>query len=416
MPENFVPAHSTSRLDRVDGDLRVGKKARLESESGKITVTGGVFFEGGADVSCSLECDQLKVHHFGVIRVSGDLTVYNEMDIIHSIEVSGTTKAGTIVGEGKIRSNQINTKKIHANGVIEVKTNLVAEESIEVTGKLDAPGQVNLHDFTISGQAKIGGGSIMGRTEIRGKFEADSKTEFNELYILGSAKLPSGCKGKKTSTFGKLLVQGDYQCDQIEVQGTTNVQGNCDSLKTWVRGKLEVSGSLSTEVLESFGTTEVSQKFTGVNLRLGGKLVANQVVLTGEADIAGKVEANHGLKAKSVIIRSGSRCEWPIVAEKVDVGASYLNVGSFQTDWMGQNISMRLIGKESKVSDIYATDVHLGVASRAEKIFAQNIQLEKGCIVDQLTYGGELKLPEGPKSTYLNHPPEKVDKLPNPPF
>ena len=95
---------------------------------------------------------------------------------------------------------------------------------------------------------------------------------------------------------------------------------------------------------------------------------------------------------------------------------SYMNIGSFQTDWMGQNISMRLIGKESKVQDVYATNVHLGAASRAERIFANNVELEKGCVADQITYTGELKLPEGPKSTYINHPPEKVEKLPTPPL
>ena len=366
MTDNEVPAHGTAKLERVEGNLRVGKKARLESDSGKIIVTGGVYFEGGADVNCSLECDKLRVDHFGVVRITGDLTVHSELDIVHSIEVSGAISAETIMGEGKIRSNSLAAKKIRANGVMEVKTSLVAEESIEVNGKLDAPGQVNLRDFTITGQANVGGGKILGRIDVRGKFEADSKIEFGDLHILGTTELPSGCEGRKVSTFGKLNVLGDFRCDQIEVQGTTNVRGNCDSVKAWVRGKLEVSGSLSaTEMLETFGTTEVSQKFTGGNLRVGGKLLANQVILTEDADIAGRVEAKEGLKARKLIVRSGSRFDGTVVAETVEVGASYMNIGSWQSDWMGQSMSLRLIGKESKVQNIYATNVHLGAASKS---------------------------------------------------
>lgn len=417
MTENQVPPRSTAKLDQVEGDLRVGRRARLESASGKITVSGAVYFEGGADVNCSLECDRLRVDHFGVVRVAGDLIVHTELDIIHSIEVSGATSAATVVGEGKILSNSLTAKKIRVNGVMEVKTDLKAEESIEVNGKLDVPGHVNLHDFTVTGQATIGGGEMSGHVDVKGKLEAESKVEFGDLHILGSARLPSGCKGVKVSTFGKLTTSGDFECNQIEVQGTTRVQGNCECVKAWVRGKLDVSGSLiACDALETFGTTEVSQNYTGKDLRVGGKLFANKAVLTGDADIAGRMESNQGLKAKSIIIRSGSRCKSPIMAETVDVGSSYMNVRSFQTDWLGQSISMRLIGKESKVEDIYATNVSLGAASRADKIFAQNVQLEKGCIVDQITYTGELKLPEGPKSIYINHPPDKVKKLPSPPL
>ncbi|MDG6904267.1 MAG: hypothetical protein JRN20_00620 [Nitrososphaerota archaeon] len=268
MTEHNVSAHSVVTLENVEGNLRVGRNARLESHSGKITVTGNMYFEGGADVNCSLECDMLRVDHFGVVRIAGDLTVHSELDIIHSIEVSGAVNAGAITGEGKIHSDSIMAKKIRANGLMEVKT----------------------------------------------------------------------------------------------------------------------------------------------------KLIAEQAVLTGEADIAGRIEVSKGLKAKSVIIRSGSSYEQPIIAETVDVGESYANINSFQTDWMGQNISMRLIGRESRVNDMYATNVHLNAVARAGKIFGQNIQLEKGCIVDQIAYIGELQLPDSPKDTYIHHPPEKVEKLPDPPL
>ena len=210
MSNNEVPPHGTTRLDRVDGDLRVGRRARLESSSGKITVTGGVYFEGGADVNCSLECEKLRVDHFGVVRISGDLVVHSELDIIHSIEVSGSTSAGTVIGEGKIRSNSLTAKKIRANGVMEVKTNLVAEESIEVTGKLDAPGHVKLHDFAITGKASIGTGEILGNIDVRGTFEARSKIEFGEMRVFGSDRVCHPAARERRSQH-----LGSFRCREI---------------------------------------------------------------------------------------------------------------------------------------------------------------------------------------------------------
>jgi cytoskeletal protein CcmA (bactofilin family) len=419
MPDTQILSGHAASLGKIDGNLRVGRRAKIEASDGKfIIVTGGVYFEGGADIDCSLRCDKLNVSHFGVIRINGDLEVNHELEILHSIEVSGKTRADLILGEGKIRSHSINARNIRANGVLEVKDGLEVPESFQLNGKLDTSGHVKLQNLTVTGQAKIGGGEILGRTDVHGKFETESLIQLGEMSVFGNARLRSGCKGERIATFGKLESLADTSCRAVEVQGTTIVEGNLESSRIWVRGKLQVSGDLSTsEILETFGTTEVGKKFSGGRLRVGGKLIADHIVLTEGADIAGRLETKRGIKAvKKVTIRSGSRCEGPIVADAVEIGESYANILSWQTDWIGQNISMRLIGKQSNVQDVYATNVHMGTASSAKHIFAQNVELEKGCVVEQITYTGELKLPAGTKSVYINRQPNKIEKLPSPPL
>jgi cytoskeletal protein CcmA (bactofilin family) len=417
MQDQEVARNSTARLGNVDGDLRVSKRARIEASDGmRVTVTKAVHFEGGGDVGCSLECNDLSVDHFGVVKINGDLNVRNTLDVAHSIDVAGKITAGTIDVGGKLRAGSLSAKKIRGSGIMEVKGDLEAE-NIQVTGKLLAPGHVKLGDFAITGVAELGGGDILGSLDVKGKLRAASKTTFGNVRIMGGVMLPPDCQATRVSTFGKLAALGNMKCDQIEVQGTTQIEGNLNSKNVWVRGKLEVNGDLSVaEVLETFGKTQVLGNYTGASLHVGGQLKATRVLLTGDVDIAGRMDIKHVLKAKTVTIRSGSRCESPIVAEKVEVGASYLTMGSLQTEWIGQNVSLRLIGKETKIGDAYALDVHLGTASSARNIYAKNVSLDKGCVVDQIVYTGELKLPGGAKSVYINHPPQRVEKLPTAPL
>ncbi len=414
MPDFEVARNSTAKLGRVDGELKVGRNAQIEAIDGKVVVTEGAYFEGSAEVNCSLECNKLRINH-GFVKVNGDLTVQDELDIVQSIEVDGETKARNIEVEGRIYSNSITANEIRANGAVKVEANLEVSKSLEVTGKLRVPDSFKLHDITITGNAKIGGGQISGTTQIRGKLEAASKVGFEELFITGKAELAAGCTAKKISTNGKLDVVGDMSCDEMEVRGKNEIEGNCTSKKILVSGELEVSGSLAvSDVLESYGTTEVEGNVTGTKLRAAGKFEASQAIFTSDADIAGRIETERGLKAKTITIGSGSRCEGPIVAETVEVGKSQLNVGSWQAHWVGQDVQARMIGRATKVDDIYATNVHLGAYSSASKIFAENVEVEKGCIIDQITYTGQLKMPE--KHTYVNHPPEKVEKLPPSPI
>ncbi len=120
------------------------------------------------------------------------------------------------------------------------------------------------------------------------------------------------------------------------------------------------------------------------------------------------------MKGKTVKIRSGSRVEGPIVGELVDIGKSHGVIMDVEKGWMGQVAALRLVGRMTRVEDIYAKEVHLGKVSTSKKIYAESVVIEEGCVADQINYTGELKGPL--ERTHIEKPPTKVDHLPEPPI
>ena len=149
--------------------------------------------------------------------------------------------------------------------------------------------------------------------------------------------------------------------------------------------------------------------------KLLGSSKLSKIIISSEALITGTVETKYGLKAKSIVIGSGSRCEGPLVGEQVEVGKSGMNVMAWGTKWAGQTITMKLTGRPTRVEDVYGGFCEFEtVCNGQEDIFARR-RIGKSSSVDQVVYSGELKKPSG-NSVYMNHPPEKVEKLPTPPL
>ena len=386
-------------------------------------VMGGAYFEGDANIDCDFECNSLKVgqsaRHGGTLRVKGSLFVHNKLEVSRSLEVRRELRAEEIDVSGKIEADSLICKMVKVGGILKVNTMIESSELVDVGWMMKIPGTVKLHDLTIGGLANIGGGSITGIIEARMKFDSKSELQFGELRIFGKATLPANCTGKKISAFGRLLVNGPINCDEIKVEGSTDVRGNCKSSSIEVHGKLDVLGSLLIiDKIEIHGNVNVRNEINGSNLQVTGNLEATKIVISGEANITGAVETKSGLKAQSIVIGSGSRCEGPLVGERVEIGKSGMNVMAWGTKWAGQNITMRLTGRPTRVENIYGTSVYLREFATARRIFSQNVELEKACSADHLTYSGEIKFPEGnnKNSVFINHQPEKVDKLPIPPL
>src|ERR1700730_5874333 len=88
---------STAKLGRIEGELKVGSGARIEAAEGNLVfVSGGAHFEGSAEILCNFECDSLEVQHGGGLKVSGDLIVRKRLDVVRSVQASGTIRAGEI--------------------------------------------------------------------------------------------------------------------------------------------------------------------------------------------------------------------------------------------------------------------------------------------------------------------------------
>lgn len=409
MSDVHVPSGSTVKLGRVEGELKVGSNARIQAADGAaVNVTGGAEFYGSATVECDIQCENLKVNRSGKLRVTGNLTVAGPVDVSNSITVEKTMKADSVDVGGRVNARSIQCKRMRVGGTADV-SELLQAESIDVGGKIEARGTLDVKDLQVGGKAEVGGGRITGTVNVGGKFESSSKLEFGELQIYGFGSLSAGSKGRKVVASGKLEVQGDLQSDQIGVYGVTSISGNCIATRIDVKGKFEVKGSLkASEGLDISGTTEVAGTFEGGRLLVNGRFSADKALTTGDVEIHGTAETLRGLKAKSVLVRSGSRCSGPIVAEIVEVGGSGPGRSAFV--W-GQRL--RIQAGTSQVEDIYSSRFVLGPGSRAGRIFAGSVELGSGCDVSEITYVKEIKMAENVK---IVHPVRKVDSLGEPPL
>jgi cytoskeletal protein CcmA (bactofilin family) len=406
-----VERGSSAKLERIDGELKVGSNARISAAKGKlVSVTGGAHFEGNAEIDCDFECASLKVDR-GKLKVTGDLTVHEGLDAAHTVEAEGAIRAHDIDVGGKMFARSIScVGSIRVGGLVVVKETLEAA-SVGVGGKVAVSGKVKIADFGVGGKADVGGGSITGHTQVGGLFASTAPLEFGELQVYGRCTLPADCKGRKISTFGKLSVEGSITCERVEVAGAADVRGDLNAAEVLVNGKLGISGSLSVKgTLEANGSCELGGELRSDGLRVGGRFKARKAVLSDRADLAGEVETEEGLRARSVVIRGGTRCKGPLVGERVELGKSQLVLANWGSQWAGQSVMMRGIGRMTAAQDIYGAEVVLGANSRCRKIVANRVELEDGCVVDQVTYTDELRAKEG--RVYLVHPPEKVTKLP----
>ncbi|MGH9918378.1 MAG: hypothetical protein ACRD6W_05860, partial [Nitrososphaerales archaeon] len=125
---------------------------------------------------------------------------------------------------------------------------------------------------------------------------------------------------------------------------------------------------------------------------------------------SGELETEKGLRAKSVVIRTGTRCRGALVGDRVELGKSGLVVAHWGASWAGQSIMMRGIGRMTDAEDVYGADVVLGSHARCKRIFAETVELGDGCTVDQVTYTKELHRSGGRQ--FMTHPAEKVTELP----
>jgi cytoskeletal protein CcmA (bactofilin family) len=434
MSNVHVPRGQTATLDRVEGELRLGNNATVQASNGKnVVVTGGVYLEGKAYVNCDLECNLLESRAFlskskeftwqsetarldltgryaGKLEVNGNLTVHKQLNVSHSVKVTGQIDSSDIDIGGKIQARAIKCNTMRVGGRADIENTFEAQ-SVDVGGKVVAAGQVKLGDINVGGEVEVGGGSIRGNIRVGGKFISKGQLEFGELMVYGSGSLPAGCKGRKISTFGKLEVAGEINCEIIEAGGAVKISGDCYAQKIEVGGKFEVVGSLFvSDKLEGYGIVEVSGNLESTNLHVSGKLEANRILVKEEADISGKTETKQGLKAKMVTIRSGSRFEGVLIAYRVEVGKSAdLSYGG----WANWAAKIAAAGAMARVDDVYSSEVIIGPMSRAARIFGNKVSIENCSAVWQVTYTEELKIAEG---ATVSEQPRKVDNLPKPPF
>jgi cytoskeletal protein CcmA (bactofilin family) len=155
VPDLRIERGATAKLDPVDGDLRVGKGARISPAKGNLLVVSGqASFEGDARVDSSFQCGSLIVERWGELKVAGDLTVSNGIDVSNSIDVKGALKAKAIDVGGRLRARSASCEgNLRAGGVVEVEGALEAD-LVDVGGKVVA-GRVKLKDLKVGGKVEV---------------------------------------------------------------------------------------------------------------------------------------------------------------------------------------------------------------------------------------------------------------------
>jgi len=80
MGDVSVARGATSKLGQIEGDLRVGHAATIESEDKLIQVTGRVSCDGDAEFHGNLSCSEFSARR-GKIRIEGDLHAKGEVRV-----------------------------------------------------------------------------------------------------------------------------------------------------------------------------------------------------------------------------------------------------------------------------------------------------------------------------------------------
>jgi len=347
----------------------------------------------------------------GTLRSTGSLKVSKKADIAHTVKVEGQIGAGSIEVGGKMFAGSVACAgPVTVGGIVEVAKTLEAG-SVDVGGQVRVRGAVKAGGFDVGGKADVGGGTISGAVRVKGSFESRGPLEFGDLQVYGRCNLAAGSKGQRVSTFGRLVVGGAFSCDDVKVEGATDIGGDLNAGKVLANGKLSVKGLLAVAgAIESSGFGDVTGEVSGTDLRVGGRFRAKKIVLTNEAEVAGELETQEGLKAKSVKLGSGTRCRGPLVGERVEIGKSSLALLSWGGSWAGQSIRAHAIGRMTDAQDLYGDEVVLGRNSRCWKIFAKRVEVADGCIAEQVVYTEELR--GATSRAFFTRPPERAQSLP----
>src|SRR5438309_10175411 len=152
MGDVTVPRNATVKLARVDGQLHLLERARVQAEGeSPIKVSGEVTCDGDAEFEGSLSCSRLNIEH-GKVEISGDLKSTGEIDVEH--------------GELRI------------NGSLDAS-------SVEVDARLFIGKSATAHDFDIGGTLDVGGSITATKVDVGGSFRVEGEASVEEIEVGG---------------------------------------------------------------------------------------------------------------------------------------------------------------------------------------------------------------------------------------
>lgn len=313
-----VKRGSTVRLGRVEGELKVGDNAKIETSSSieekLVVVSQAAYFEGSAEVNCSFECETLKVGYRGrqPLRIGGNLIVHKRLEIGESIEVLGTIEAEEIDVMGKIRARSIRCDRFNALGnasvmgnldcdvmeigkVTKIQSNCIAK-TVGVNGQLHLQGTLESESVVIYGSADVSQVIKSRSLKIGGKFRALRAEIDGEIDLTGEAETKQGLLGNTVIIATGSKCGGPIVGDRVEVGKSGAVLADQrsswagQSLKIRIIGKETCVENVYGKLVRLGASSRSSNVYSEI-VEFEQGAVANQVQYTGE--IRGPIQTGH---------------------------------------------------------------------------------------------------------------------------
>lgn len=238
------------------------------------------------------------------------------------------------------------------------------KQSIHCSGANKATGG-EYEDIHCSGSLKIQGSTSCRTLQNSGAFKLDGDLDCSgELHSSGAAKIAGSVRTGSARISGSLKCEGDVHCAEgFRCSGSTELDGN-----------LQIgSGSFS-------GICSVSGTLHGGELRVSGKLTAQEV----EAErftADGKLEISGLLNAENIEIGVSN------VNEVGDIGGGTISVRYVPH---GFGFRERVLRTKSIEGDTVSLE-----CTQAEVVRGKNVRIGRGCKIGRVEYSGDLTVEGG---------------------
>jgi cytoskeletal protein CcmA (bactofilin family) len=247
------------------------------------------------------EYDNLKAKYEA--KLNEEISLVKEKSFLKNlsyISISGSGKVTDsyikISGSGRVDGWKGGSIAISGSGKI-------SDEEIKVSGSASLPGDLQTHTLKASGSVKADGPIETTIFKCSGSCKIDGELVAHEtLVISGSGKIIGDVNAGNLSSSGSLGVAGEVQCVNAELNGAYKIDGNVNcqesfvseiNAKCFIKGDLICGGNVYIEQHSHRGQLKVDQIFAEGDIYLEGvsaQFVSGKTVKIGPDCQVDKVE------------------------------------------------------------------------------------------------------------------------------
>ncbi|NHJ46454.1 MAG: hypothetical protein FK733_01580 [Asgard group archaeon] len=385
MSEQIIERGQTIELDKVNGNLKIGKDATIIAKNKSITVNGSIVNRGGFVCEGSLVARNIRVKN-GSAEILGNLELQQYAQVDNRLDVNGSVICPDIsVGGSLYIETDIQSDSVKVGGTVKIG-NKAQVETIKTGGTLKIFGESNVGSITVGGTVKllqtaqidsikVGGtvkvtGGRFAYIKIGGSFKSTEKVEINSMDIGGTVKAEDDVIIEDLSVGGSFTAGKNLQFGRIDIGGTIKIYGNATG-KT-----LKVGGTISCQ--ENLTCEE--------KLLIGGSCIVEKVIDAQDIEVGGKIVAKF-INAKYFKIKRRGEVSGTVNAEII------------------------IVSSRATADDLYGKDIRIEENARVRNVYGDSITLEEGARVSgEILYTSDFYAEDGVKAKEA----QKVDALPSP--